>query len=375
MRLSRCLSMRRSAAAAATSWGVAAAPGREGLLAVGGRPAAWAAAVMATSAAPWAQQRRGCSGAPPAQQQTQLGAYLERSGARWSNVAEVQDVVVTEGGRSLSWRVDLPPERLAALRHGDLLESKPFDLAGIELRGRPVKARFQLFPKGDAESKADGSCSLWLCLDSRVRVPGLRLRIGSVEREAGASEFCRLEEALQSGSLEVGLELPAEAAETAKPEAPAQVMQSLRLTGLQAAEWQVHNLGELFAAGQLVSSPPFRFHHVLLGDMYLELLPGTPHAEHCTLFFRCRVPSMRLRVSLAVGEAFQRSFEAVGRNSVEQDLASSQCLSVNLSAPSVLGPDGSLTVMCHLEEVVKIPAVVRDMIPRLDERAAWPKRL
>jgi len=48
---------------------------------------------------------------------------------------------------------------------------------------------------------------------------------------------------------------------------------------------------------------------------------------------------------------------------------------VNFEAPLVLGEDGSLTVRCNLEEVVTIPPGVRDMIPRLDERASWPKRL
>merc|ERR1712157_18781 len=122
-------------------------------------------------------------------------------------------------------------------------------------------------------------------------------------------------------------------------------------------------------AGVLTSSPPFRFHHVLLGDMYLELLPGVPHPEHCTVFFRCRVPTMKLRVGIAVGTSFSKSFVALGKSTYEDDLKAGNCLQVNIDAPGVLGPDGSLTVRCALEEVATIPATLRDMIPKLDERA------
>merc|ERR1712083_325291 len=120
-----------------------------------------------------------------------------------------------------------------------------------------------------------------------------------------------------------------------------------------------------------VSSPPFRFHHVLLGDMYLELLPGVPHPEHCTVFFRCRVPTMRLQVDITAGNSFSKSFEALGRTTAEDDLRAGSFLQVNLDAPGVLESDGSLLVRCALEKVVQIPANLRELIPKLDERASW----
>lgn len=247
-----------------------------------------------------------------------------------------------------------------------------------------VRARFQLFPKGDTEVANPGSCSLWLCTDSPTRVP-IRLRVGSVERDGGSSDFCVLEDALRDGVLEVSIST-ADGSEGARSQSSdaasagasdaAAVQQSLQLTALTLAEWRLFGAAELFRAGSLVSSPPFRFHHVLLGDMYLELQPGVPHAEHCALFFRCRVPTMRLRVKLEVGEGnFSKSFEAVGKSTGDADLKAGRCLQVNLSAPSVLEKDGSLVVRAALEEVVAIPAALRDMIPRLDERASWPKRL
>lgn len=351
MRLSRCL----------------ASAARRPVAAVGSRASAIPAATAHRTLSFERQQRRCFSEQP----KTQFAEYLERSGAAWAGTAEVQDVASSEDGRSASWRVEIPEEQLTALRRGDVLESRPFMLPGTLAGNRGVRARFQFYPKGDVECNTEGKCSLWLCTDSRVRVP-LRLRLGETERESGASEFCNLEDVLRNGAVEVSVSLP-ETIDAAEP--PAAVQQSLRLTGLQVAEWQIYNVTETLRSGELFSSPPFRFHHVLLGDMYLEALPGTPHQAHCTLFFRCRVPTMRLRIGLEVGGLFSKSIEAVGKNTPEDDMKADQCLTVNLAAPMVLNRDGSLSVKCILEEVVTIPPGVRDMIPRLDERALWPKRL
>merc|ERR1712014_191047 len=137
-------------------------------------------------------------------------------------------------------------------------------------------------------------------------------------------------------------------------------------------------MGSLKAAeegnlGQLISSPPFRFHHVLLGDFYLELLPGFPYRESCVILFRSRVPTMQLQISLSVGSAFSKTILALGKSSVEDDLKAASYLQVNLGAPGVIAEDGSLTVSCKLEEVVSIPAQLRGMIPKLNERTKWPK--
>lgn len=301
-----------------------------------------------------------------------LGKYLMRYGGdSWDEVEEVRQVEASADGKTFTWRQGLPADRLAAMSRGESLLSPPFALGN----GR---ARLQFYPKGDSSCATEGMCSLWLCTDAFDRVP-MRLAVGGVEKPRGASEFCRLEDAMQGGSLEISLllDVASEAlAETAA--APSvKVDQSLQLTGLEAADWVIFRAGELTSlrAGELVVSPPFRFHHVLLGDMYLELLPGYPHAEHCTIFFRCRVPTMRLRVGMAAGDAFSRSFEAKGRSTPEIDLKEGAYLQVNLDAPGVLSPDGSLRVRCALEEVVQIPPALRDMIPKLDERALWPKRL
>jgi len=324
----------------------------------------------------FAVQRRSCAAAATtttAASGTRLGQYLEACGANWGDVAEIHEVVAVEDGQSFAWQVDLPPERLAALRPGESLESRPFEL--LSRGGGVIRARFQLFPKGDADAKDKSSCSLWLCTDSREPVP-VELRLGGIERPGGSSDFCRLEDVLKSGALEVGVRLAPDAGKAMTSAGSPAVQQSLQLTGLQLAEWRLFDAAELFRAGALVSSPPFRFHHVLLGDMYLELQPGAPHPEHCALFFRCRVPTMRLRVNLEVGEgSFSKSFEAVGKSTPDADLKNGRCLQVNFEAPSVLDADGSLVVRAALEEVVTLPAALRDMIPRLDERASWPKRL
>jgi len=276
-------------------------------------------------------------------------------------------------GRSFTWRIELPPARLQGLRKGDVCESNPFSLADGS------RVRFQFFPKGDRDCTADGMCSLWLWADSSSKRK-IRLQAGGSDvRSNGATEFAPLQAVLQGDAVEVLLELPDEApqdATTPLPVAkPVAVQQSLQLTGLQIARWQVFNVAQLMKAGHLVSSPPFRFHHVLLGDMYLELQPDIPYPGHCSIFFRCRVPTMQLRVDISVGDAFSKSFVALGRSTPEADSKTGACLGVNLDAPNVLGTDGSLTVRCLLEEVVKIPPALRDMIPRLDERALWPKRL
>jgi len=292
-----------------------------------------------------------------------LGSYLERCGATWGDAYEVHQIEASTTGNSFLWRVDLPPQRLATMQKGDHLESPPFTI------GKESRGRFQVFPKGDADS-AEGMCSLWLCTDHSDLGPA-RMRVGCETRTGGASDFCLLKNAMPDGVLEVGVEFDAEL--SAPPAAP--VQQSLQLTGLQSAEWHVSNVRNLTNSDELVISPPFRFHHVLLGDMYLELLPGTEHPELCTLFFRCRVPTMKLKVCLSVGDSFSNGFVSQGRYTPKQDLVSGNFLKVNLDAPDVLTDDGTLIVHCALEEVVSLPLALKDMIPKLDERAAWPKRL
>lgn len=326
------------------------------------------------------RQRRGCAavagaradvgalrGAEPSSG-TRLGAYLEACGAIWADASQVHDVVASEDGRRVTWRVDLPPERLATLRPGDPLESPPF-----EFGGEGTRARLQLFPKGDYGASGEGVCSLWLCTDDRALAP-VRLRLGDTERPGGSSDFARLEDVLRDGVLEVGLEMADDSPSTSV-QGPI-VQQSLQMTGLEVAEWRLFNVDKLLKDRRLFSSPPFRFHHVLLGDMYLELRPGVPYEEHCVLFFRCRVPRMRLRVHLEVGGgAFAKSFEAMGRSNEELDLKDGRCLQVNLSAPNVLDASGALLVRASLEEVVAVPNTLQDLIRRQDERASWPKRL
>jgi len=299
---------------------------------------------------------------------TQLGTYLERAGAVWGEPVDVQEVRSnSEKDGSHSWSIDLPQDRLALLRRGDLLESPPFSLAGNS-KGR---ARFQFFPKGDANCKADGMCSLWLWSDESAGP--LKLRVGNAEHTSGSSEFCLLEDVMRDGKVDVSLDL--QAASVSQPNSESTVQQSLHVTGMQLAEWRIFQMNQLREHGDFVNSPPFRFHHVLLGDMYLEVLFGAPHPGFCTVFFRCRVPTMQLKVKIDVGSSFSKSFVSLGKNTPEEDMKTSSCLQVNLDAPGVLSPEGDLIVRCSLEEVVSLPATLRDMIPRLDERAQWPKRL
>eukprot|EP00435_Cladocopium_sp_Y103_P020495 s1379_g5.t1 len=284
---------------------------------------------------------------------TTLGAYLERCGANWGDAYDVEPVQEAPG--RFTWRAEMPPERLAGLRAGDMLESPTFQLPG------GCRGRFQLFPLGDSDSLAEGLCSLFLCADAPV-LENFQLRLGRVTRDSGASEFCRLEdraagaganfkqkkkvawgndtgepknvtretlvqetdcslvvkEALADGFMEVSLELEQR---PDVPFEPPEVEQSLFIEELQRAEWQLFQASRLKKAAvvQPLSSPPFRFHHVLLGDMYLELLPGVPHPEHCVVMFRCRVPTMRLQVTLSVGTSFSKTIIALGKSTLEDE--------------------------------------------------------
>jgi len=297
---------------------------------------------------------------------TQLGGFLERAGAVWGEVEDAQEVHSSpcNGGTAWSWGVHISPERLTALRQGEPIESAPFMLG--EGLGR---ARFQFFPKGDGSCEADGMCSLWLHCDQGLGP--LSLRLGSTEHPGGASAFCKLQDVLHDGKVDVSLQLQSSGAPAATAATP--VKQSLQLQGLQLAEWKIFQMAELRERGEFVTSMPFRFHHVLLGDMYMELM--FLESGLCTVFFRCRVPTMKLKVGLSIGSNFSKSFVALGKNSPKDDMKTSSCLQVNLDAPGVVGPDGELTVRCALEEVVSLPSALQDMIPRLDERALWPKRL
>lgn len=315
------------------------------------------------SLSPWSLSRRRSFSSTPGR--TTLGAYLERCGANWGDAYDVEPIQEASG--RFTWRAEMPPERLAGLRAGDMLESPTFQLQG------GCRGRFQLFPLGDSDSLAEGLCSLFLCADAPV-LEHFQLRLGRVTRDSGASEFCRLEEALQDGFMEVSLELEQR---PDVPFEPPEVEQSLFIEELQRAEWQLFQASRLkkTAMVQPLSSPPFRFHHVLLGDMYLELLPGVPHPEHCVVMFRCRVPTMRLQVTLSVGTSFSKTIIALGKSTMEEDLKSGSFLQVNLEAPGVLADDGSLTVHCKLDQVLAIPRSLQEMIPKLDERANWPKRI
>eukprot|EP00811_Abedinium_folium_P002878 NODE_12648_length_1212_cov_3.655300.p1 GENE.NODE_12648_length_1212_cov_3.655300~~NODE_12648_length_1212_cov_3.655300.p1 ORF type:complete len:363 (+),score=126.82 NODE_12648_length_1212_cov_3.655300:109-1089(+) len=298
---------------------------------------------------------------------TQVGAHLERCGAVWGKAAAVPPVETSADSKTFSWRLELPPEILETFRQGEMIESQAFAIAPNSI------ARFQLYPKGDAGCKAKGMCSLWLLSDQDT-LDGLRLRIGDTVRPAGHSEFCELAD----GVVDVGLELTTLLQPMPRP----RVRQSLQLTGLQQADWRIYSLRDLYqhasvggAGAELVTSPPFRFHHVLLGDMYLEMVLGLPYPTHCTFFFQCRVPTMQLRVSLQVGDFFKRSFVAAGRRTRVEDLREDNCLQVNLAAPGVLTAEGDLIIQCTLEEVISLPQNLHHMIPQLDARTKWPKRI
>mmetsp|Transcript_20472 Transcript_20472/g.46345 ORF Transcript_20472/g.46345 Transcript_20472/m.46345 type:complete len:346 (+) Transcript_20472:47-1084(+) len=300
---------------------------------------------------------------------TSLGTYLQQCGAVWGEAYEVEAVEASSDWR-FSWRVAMPPERLSCLRPGDMLESPTFPLPGL------CRGRFQLFPKGENDEMEPGYCSLWFCADAPT-VPKFRLRLGTVERTHGEAAFCRLEDALRGDVMELSLQL--EDSEAVAPPLP-DVEQSLHIKDLQTAEWSIFQASRLkdratSLAMQPVSSPPFRFHHVLLGDMYLELVPGAPSQNLCALMFRCRVPGLALKVSLRIGENFLKTIVAKGKATIEEDLTEGSFLQVNLNAPGVLEKDGSLPVVCTLEEVVSMPRQLAEMIPKLDERVNWPKRI
>jgi len=299
-----------------------------------------------------------------------LGAYLESCGAVWGDALDVKPVVTSADGLEFRWEMDMPPDLQDSLRAGDCFESPPFALAD---GGR---ARFRLCPKGEG-NRAEDLCALWLITD-RPDLGPLTLRVGNVARQAGAADFCSLQDAVSAdGVIHVSLQLQAPAVapgESMPPSAPA-LQQSLNVTNLQFAEWRIFQATQLVGSSQLVTSPPFRMHHVLLGDMYLELLPGSPVAGQCRIFFRCRVPTMRLSLDLDVGGVFSKNLIVTGKSTHEEDIKSETCLQVNLEAPGVLGKDDTLTVRCSLDKVVSIPPALQDMIPQLDERALWPKRL
>ncbi|CAE7292218.1 unnamed protein product [Symbiodinium sp. CCMP2592] len=287
-----------------------------------------------------------------------------------TNINTVEPVQLADEGRRCSWRVAMPAERLASLRPGDMLESPTFTLPG------GCRGRFQLFPKGETDEMEPGHCSLWLCADAPV-LENIRLRLGSVEASRGSATFCRLEDALQGDVMDLSLELDtAEAAAQAPPE----VEQRLLISDLQYAEWQLFQAGRIDEKARVngsgfVSSPPFRFHHVLLGDMYLELIPDVPNKDLCAVMFRCRVPGLSMKVSLSIGTAFSKTLMSQGTATIQEDLVAGQYLQVNLRAPGVLAEDGSLTVQCALDQVVSMPRQLEEMIPRLDERVNWPKRI
>lgn len=124
-----------------------------------------------------------------------------------------------------------------------------------------------------------------------------------------------------------------------------------------------------------IESPPFRMHHVLLVDMYLEVHPNVPHEDYGTIFFRCRVPSMVLKIQICAGEAFSKTIMARGRATHAEDAAAGECLVVNFQAPGVFDSQGDLCITAKLEEVASLPKELHQMIPQLNERALWPKRL
>lgn len=322
-----------------------------------------------------ATQRRGISAVTPERiGATTLAQYLDTCGASWESIEEriepVFPVEASEDGRSFSWKVNFSAGRLKRLQNETMVESPPFKL-GNDANGRSINGRLQLWPKGDANASQD-SCSLWLCTDSRQDLP-MKLTFGNVTREGGSSDFCRFDDVVQDDPMEVSVKLETNENSSVST---AHVEQSLQMTGLQLAEWRLFNAAEVISNNSVVSSPPFRFHHVLLGDMYLEIHPGKPHQEHCALLFRCRIPMMRLMVNLQIGQgSFSKSFHAVGNRQTDRDINDGDFLTVNLSAPGVFEPDGSLVIRAALEEVVTLPNALRDMIPRLNERASWPKRL
>lgn len=301
---------------------------------------------------------------------TALGNFLRERGADRISIAEVSNVEAAEDSNRFSWRVTLPYGGAGSFRRGDAIDSPSFR---VNSRSR---ARIQFFPAGDSSCDQEGMCSLWVWSDG----PGVRphsLRVGNVERPGGATDFCRLDEVLQNDHVLIEMEVREDNADSMTSVAHQPRTsggQSLHMTELQQAEWRIHGL-QHFDCAKAIESPPFRMHHVLLGDMYLEVHPNTPHEQFGTIFFRCRVPTMVLQVQICAGAAFSKTIMARGRSTHAEDVTAGECLVVNFRAPDVFDSKGDLCITAKLEEVVSLPKELHQMIPQLNERALWPKRL
>lgn len=125
-----------------------------------------------------------------------------------------------------------------------------------------------------------------------------------------------------------------------------------------------------------IISTPFRLHHVLLGDFWLEFVPHTPNPGYGSVFFKCGYPDLGVKVNLQLlgpeGDSsssespepsnFSKEFVSLGRASIKEDIDAGAYLSVNFNQADSWAGDGEIRVKAQLRELVKLPGKLRGVV-------------
>ena len=129
-------------------------------------------------------------------------------------------------------------------------------------------------------------------------------------------------------------------------------------------------------------STPFRLHHVLLGDFWLELHPNTPYPNFASVLFKCGYPGLVVQANVSVVGASapdadgvttpvvycEKTITSTGQTPTEEDMKAGAFLSANFgeglaaspSEPTCWSGAGEIMIMVKVDRILQMPSNLKE---------------
>lgn len=255
---------------------------------------------------------------------------------RWRNAGATLPGTVNVAHDVATWRVDIPAKH-------SLPSWMKVDSPYFQLGGSLARIELSVDENGSDKEPVEGETRTHKC---HVHVWGENDR--AYESRISHNEdhiIVEVAEAQNAG------------AETRARKPPIAAAHTLTVLGEHAAKWTVgFGPNPLATMNEPLVSPPFRLHHVLLGDMWFELHPNTPHPRYASIFFRIGQPELVMQVRVKVGP-FDTTLNVTGGADIDDARKTESFLAANLEVPTVWSDleNGELNIIVELMNIVRLP--------------------
>jgi len=252
---------------------------------------------------------------------------------RWRNAGASLPGTVNVAQDVATWRVDIPAQ------HG-LPSWMKVDSPYFQLGGSLARIELSVEENGRVHTGDNG-------------IQTCRVHVWGENNNTYESRICHNEDHI---IVEVAQAKNAEG-ETAVTKPPVSAAHTLTVLGELAAKWTIGLGSNPFATmNEALISPPYRLHHVLLGDMWFELHPNTPHPRYASIFFRIGQPELVMQVRVRVGP-FDKILTVSGGSDIDEARRTEQFLATNLEAPNVWSDlnNGELEITAELVNIAALP--------------------